>query len=170
MLRLPYWVNAADLAIYRPLTTVSFAVDWFIGRGLPWVFHAMNVLEHGVASVLVYLLLAELAAPAAAFAGALVFAVHPVHVEAVANVVGRAEVMSAIFYLWALLLWARAPRPGLRQVAAVSGLYLLMPRSDAGASGCRPCDDTPAARSRSCSPAPWPSPAAWCCASACSAA
>jgi len=109
--QLPYWHN---LAIYRPLTTLSFAVDWLLSRGYPWYFHAINVLEHGAVCALVFLLLAELFSPAAALAGALLFAVHPVHVEAVTNVVGRAEVVSALFYLGAILIWVRGgsrPRP-----------------------------------------------------------
>ncbi len=122
--RLPYWHDAADLAIYRPFTTLSFAVDWFVSRGYAWYFHAINILEHGVVTALACLLLAELFTPAAALAGALVFAVHPVHVEAVANVVGRAEIVSGIFYLGALLVWVRGgsrSTPG--RVAAIAVMY-----------------------------------------------
>lgn len=122
--RLPYWHDAADLAIYRPFTTLSFAVDWFVGHGYASYFHAINIVEHGVVTALACLLLAELFAPAAALAGALVFAVHPVHVEAVANVVGRAEIVSGIFYLGALLVWVRGgSRPAPGRVAAIAAMY-----------------------------------------------
>ncbi len=122
--RLPYWHDAADLAIYRPFTTLSFAVDWFVSHGYAWYFHAINIVEHGAVTALACLLLAELFAPAAALAGALVFAVHPVHVEAVANVVGRAEIVSGIFYLGALLLWVRGgSRPTPARVAAIAVMY-----------------------------------------------
>jgi len=60
-----------------------------------------------VASVLAWRLLREWLAPLAALAGALLFAVHPLHVEAVANVVGRAELMMTAFVLGALLLHRR---------------------------------------------------------------
>ncbi|MBX6362736.1 MAG: hypothetical protein IRZ00_02610 [Gemmatimonadetes bacterium] len=123
----PYWAGGgAELGLYRPLTSVSFGVDWLLGGAAPAWFHAVNVLWHAAASTLSFLLLAELFPPAAAFAGALLFAVHPVHVEAVANVVGRAEPMSAAFFLGAALLWMRsgAALPA-RRLAAVASLYAL---------------------------------------------
>jgi hypothetical protein len=58
--------------------------------------------------VMVWFLAAELLAPGAALGAALLFAVHPVHVEAVANVVGRSECMAAFFLLAALLAHRRA--------------------------------------------------------------
>jgi hypothetical protein len=69
--------------------------------------HAVNILWHAAASVLVWFLAAELLAPAAALGAALLFAVHPVHVEAVSNVVGRSELMAAAFVLAALLAHRR---------------------------------------------------------------
>ncbi|NIP96229.1 MAG: hypothetical protein GWO24_23480, partial [Akkermansiaceae bacterium] len=61
---------------------------------------------------------------AGALAGALVFAVHPVHVEAVANVVGRAEVLSSVFYLLSCLLFVRWREGlGVGRTAALCGLY-----------------------------------------------
>lgn len=123
---LPYWRNSPDLALYRPFTTLSFAVDWFVSRGYAWYFHAINTAEHAAATAVVALLLAELFPPSAAFAGALLFALHPVHVEAVANLVGRAEVVSAIFYLGAILIWVRGgSRPKPWRVAGVVGCYIV---------------------------------------------
>ena len=87
----PYWLQYGTL--YRPLTTLSFGLDWAIGGGAPWPFHLMNVLWHALASALVVrLALRWLPAVAAGLAG-VAFAVHPVHVEAVCNGVGRSEVM-----------------------------------------------------------------------------
>ena len=87
----PYWLQYGTL--YRPLTTLAFGIDWAIGGGAPWVFHAMNVLWHAAASALVVrLALRWLPAVAAGLAG-IAFAVHPVHVEAVCNAVGRSELM-----------------------------------------------------------------------------
>ena len=81
----------------------------------------MNVLWHVAATLLVFALAAELLAPAAALAAALVFAVHPVHVEAVANSVGRLELMTAVWVLAALL----AHRRGSRLAPAFYALALL---------------------------------------------
>src|SRR5690606_29986906 len=88
----PYWpAGGQELAIWRPLTTLSFAVDWALSSGAPLWFHLTNVLWHAAACGLAFLLLSALFTTPAALAGALIFAVHPVHAEAVANVVGRAE-------------------------------------------------------------------------------
>jgi tetratricopeptide (TPR) repeat protein len=126
----PYWpVAGQELAIWRPLTTLSFAIDWALSGGAAAWFHLVNVLWHVAACILVLRLLRELFAPPAALAGALLFAVHPVHVEAVANVVGRGDVMAAVFALAACLLWIRRPdqetRPAARTVIAASALFAL---------------------------------------------
>ena len=128
----PYW-NAPGLTggLYRPITTLSFAVDRALAGGFrPAWFHAVNVLLHGAIAALVVLLALRLGLPAWAglFAGAL-FAVHPVHVEAVASVVGRSEILAAGFGLGAILCGAAARRdPGRRgRVAAwaAAALFLL---------------------------------------------
>src|SRR5437667_2723237 len=95
----PYWGDE----FYRPLTVLSFAVDWTVSGGRAGWLHLMNALWHGVASVLVALLLARALSPAAALAGGLLFALHPVHTEAVAGLVGRAEVLAAAGMFGAVL-------------------------------------------------------------------
>lgn len=86
-------------ALYRPLTELTFALDWAISGGDPRFFHVVNTLLHGVTTGLVFLLARGGLGVLGAGAAALVFAVHPVHVEAVANVVGRAEVLAAALAL-----------------------------------------------------------------------
>ena len=103
----PYWPAAVGGGQYRPLAIASFALDWWLSGGDPRWLHAVNVLWHVAASVLVWFLAAELLAPAAALGAALLFALHPVHVEAVANVVGRSECMAAVFVLAAMLAHRR---------------------------------------------------------------
>jgi hypothetical protein len=104
----PYWPReASDAGVYRPLAIASYALDWALTDGSARWMHALNILWHAAAAVLVWYLAAQLLAPAGAVAAALLFAVHPVHVEAVANVVGRAECMAAVFVLAALLAHRR---------------------------------------------------------------
>ena len=104
----PYWPPPSQGGQYRPLGTISFAIDWVAGGGDPRWFHLTNVLWHAAAGLLVWFLAIELLAPAAALIAALLFAVHPVHVEAVSNVVGRLEPMAAVFVLGALLAHRKA--------------------------------------------------------------
>ncbi len=92
----PYWPRAVGGGLYRPVPLASYAIDWQLG-GVAWWFHAVNVAWHAGASVAVAWLARRWSGDRAALAAGLLFAVHPVHVEAVANVVGRAELMVALF-------------------------------------------------------------------------
>jgi hypothetical protein len=105
----PFWPRQLTVeggGLYRPLVSGSFALEWRAWGRSPFPFHLVNVLGHGLVSVLVLLLAFSLSGKMrAGVAGGLIFAVHPVHVEAVANVVGRAEIMAALFYLSGCLLF-----------------------------------------------------------------
>jgi tetratricopeptide (TPR) repeat protein len=102
----PYWnVSRHERTLYRPLTSATFRLDHTLAGGLrPGLFHLVNAVLHGLATWLVarlaLLLIGGTAAPL--FAG-LLFAVHPVHVEAVAGIVGRAEILAAAGVLGTLL-------------------------------------------------------------------
>jgi len=101
-----YWPGSREgTGLYRPVTIASFQLDWRLWNGHPAGFHAVNVLLHAGVSVLVLLLLGALTGPLPATLGAAVFAAHPVHVEAVANVVGRSELLAALGVLGACLLF-----------------------------------------------------------------
>ena len=130
----PYW-SGPGFGLYRPLVTLSFAVDWFLSNGNAVWFHALNAVWHGLASVALFALLAAWFSTPGALAGALLFAVHPVHVEAVANVVGRAELMAGAFSFAACALWAHERPRGrsvrLWLVLALFGLALLCKESSA---------------------------------------
>lgn len=118
----PYWTADGEaLGLYRPLVTLGFAVDWALSGGSAAWFHAVNLLWNALGSVLVFLLLRRFFDAGAALAGALLFAVHPVHTEAVANVVGRAELMAATLSLGAGLVWLGARGPG--RVAGSAALF-----------------------------------------------
>ncbi len=102
-----YWPEVTKAGQYRPLTIASFALDWSVSHGSTAWLHAVNVGWHVLACLLVWRLLTTMLSPGGAILGALVFAVHPVHVEAVANLVGRSELMCAAFVLAALLAHRR---------------------------------------------------------------
>jgi len=90
----PYWPANLGGLVYRPLPVASYAIDWQL-HSAAW-FHAVNLLWHATAAVAVAALARRWVSATAAFAAGLIFAVHPVHVEAVASVVGRAELMTAV--------------------------------------------------------------------------
>jgi protein O-mannosyl-transferase len=124
----PYWpvAHGVELGLWRPVTTAVLGLTHVIGGGAPIVFHAVNVIAHVGASLLLLLLLLELMSAGAALVGALVFAVHPVHVEAVANVVGVAEVVSTVAVLAACLVHVRSgSRSGWRIALGLGALYAV---------------------------------------------
>ncbi len=98
------------IALYRPLSQWSLLVNWglnaaLLGRGdVAWTFHAVNVMLHALASVLAFVWLARLGlSRTVALVAALLFAVHPIHSEAVANVTGRSEPQALVLGLFFLL-------------------------------------------------------------------
>ena len=123
-----YWPASFGGGAYRPLTQVGFALQWAIGGGEPWVFHLASILLYAAVCVLVLQLARRLLPPVAALATAALFAVHPVHVEPVAMVVGQSELLVALATIGAVLLYLRARErasaPGPRTVAALAALFL----------------------------------------------
>lgn len=117
----PYWPGNLSGAMYRPLSVSTFALDWLVGP--PAWFHAVNLLWHAGACVVVAALAHRWAGQGAALVAGLLFAVHPVHVEAVANVVGRNELMAALFTL--LALYAALVRGSVAWSGAALALGLL---------------------------------------------
>jgi tetratricopeptide (TPR) repeat protein len=100
-------------AYYRPLVTVSYALDARWSGVRPFGYHATNVALHAVACVLLWALLRRLAfGGALSAAGALVFAVHPVVASAVAWIPGRNDVLLAVFAVAAWLTFARGRASG----------------------------------------------------------
>ena len=96
-----YWPPWLGAAMYRPLPIASYAIDWQT-QSVVWM-HAVNLLWHAGASVAVAVLLQRLSdSDRGALLGGVIFAVHPLHVEAVANIVGRAELMAALFTVLAV--------------------------------------------------------------------
>ncbi len=116
-----YWPPEMGGGMYRPLTVASYAIDWLVARAA-W-FHAVNLLWHAGTSVAVAALARRWAGDNAALAAGLVFAVHPVHVEAVANIAGRAELMAALFAV--LAVYAALARDRIGWSALAGALALL---------------------------------------------
>lgn len=108
---------------YRPLQALTYAVDYRVWGLLPAGFRLTNVAWHAVTAALLYAVgVRVIGVATAALLAALVFAVHPIHVEAVAYVAGRSDPLSAAFMLGAVLAFVRGDRAG-RIVSA--GLYFL---------------------------------------------
>ena len=108
--------------LYRPLVSSSYAIEWWLHGDKPWIFHAVNILLHalvaaGVAEFTRRALRGAASANAAALIAGSVFALHPIHIEAVANIVGRAELACDVSLLASLIVLCRRPLTTARAVA-----------------------------------------------------
>jgi len=104
----PYWPRAFGASLWRPVALASFALDYRVSERPAW-FHAVNVLWAAAAAGALTLLACSIAGTGAGLITGLLFASHPVHVEAFAGVVGRAELIAAFCYAVALLCALRVP-------------------------------------------------------------
>lgn len=131
LLTSPYWGDRSAAGLYRPLTSLSFAIQGALHGMTPFGFHLVNVILHAVASVLVASVAARLSGSRfVAAASGILFAAHPIHTEAVAGIVGRAEILATCGVLVALRVAlapaaSRGSRVGPRAVFAL-GLVLAM--------------------------------------------
>src|SRR5207302_7473148 len=100
------WLEPGAVPQYYPLTFTSLWLDHHLWGVQALAYHLVNVLLHGLDAILVWVIGRRLALPGAWFVAA-VFAVHPVHVESVAWVTERKNVLSGALYLGALLTYLR---------------------------------------------------------------
>jgi tetratricopeptide (TPR) repeat protein len=97
--------------LYHPLVLVSYALEYRLFRLNPAAYHGTNLVLHIINTMLVFWLFLLLYEDGAlAFAVALLFGIHPMHVESVAWISERKDVLYAFFYLLSLVLYVRAAR------------------------------------------------------------
>ena len=100
-------------ATYVPLTMLSFMIEYHLFGENPFVFHLTNIMLHALVTVLIFCLGRLMGAGAlASVTAALIFGVHPQHVESVAWITERKDVLYALFYVLALLFYVRYTRNG----------------------------------------------------------
>jgi hypothetical protein len=126
------WWQATSHGGLRPLLNLSYTLNWIAGGGVVRL-HACNLLIHLVATACVFSLarsfLHRCAAgievdPTAAWA-ALLFAVHPLHSEAVTYISGRSTSLMTVFYLGALVYYVRAGEGRRHHRLGALGLFIL---------------------------------------------
>lgn len=114
-------LRTTHAANWHPLAWWSLMLDGTLGGGQPWAFHLTGILLHAANALLLLELLVR--ATGKAWRGgfvALVFAVHPLHVESVTWVSERKDVLCTFFWLLAMLAWlAYARRPSTRRYLLV---------------------------------------------------
>ena len=92
----PYWPPPWHQELYRPVVTIGHALQYTLGAGGPLLFRLVSYLLYALAALGVLALARRVLPVGLAVGVALLFAAHPVHVEAVALAVGQGELLVAI--------------------------------------------------------------------------
>ena len=115
----------SGLISYRPLTALTFFMDYALYRETPAGYHLTNVLLHLLTVGLVFALARTLLPnPAGAFMAALLFGVHPIQSEAVNCIGYRSDLLATLFILTALLTYRHAVAAYPRRVPLAGGVSL----------------------------------------------
>lgn len=94
---------------YRPLCVLTYRWNYALHELQPWGYHLVNVILHALISIL-YFKVSQKFVPHSKRVAKIcsyLFAVHPIHTEAVTGVVGRAELLSSVFFLMAILTYTK---------------------------------------------------------------
>ena len=121
------WFSPGDMrheGHYWPIVYTTFYLEHKLWGLDPFGYHVVNLLLHLVNSLLVWRLMSRLAVPGG-WLIAVVFAVHPVHVESVAWIIERKDLLSGLFYLAAFLTWTRfAETPTVKRYLLALALFV----------------------------------------------
>lgn len=91
---------------YRPISMVSFALDYSIWRYNPFGYHLTNLILNSFVCILIFNFIKSFSTPNIAFWSAFLFAVHPVHCDAVSWVMARGDILSTLFMVLSLYLYS----------------------------------------------------------------
>ncbi|KAF2077466.1 hypothetical protein CYY_001239 [Polysphondylium violaceum] len=149
--------SISDKTLFRPLTTISFRLN-FLSNGLePFIYHFWNIFLHCLNSIYVFVLSFilvtsfpttssnskeitslipakskferlssfSIADEISCLIAGLIFAVHPIHTEAVSSVYGRSELLGTTFYILSLFTFVRGIMGGNGHLGKTMVLFLL---------------------------------------------
>jgi tetratricopeptide (TPR) repeat protein len=118
-----YWQGLHSTGLYRPLVGFSYLLNARISGVYSPAFRIVNLILHILISILLYKLAIKLkAGKITAIFASMIYAVHPLHTEAVIPTCGRAELLCAFFILTGLISFIKIIRKTGKRV-----LYILPP-------------------------------------------
>ncbi len=127
MLTSPFWPPPLNQELYRPFTSLLLALEFALGGGDPLLFRVASYLFYAATAVGVFILAGRLLPRNIALAMGLLFAAHPVHVEAVALGVGQSELLVGLLGLIMTIRYVDRRRQGtleFRDWALLGALYV----------------------------------------------
>jgi hypothetical protein len=121
-------VNFPSGGAYRPLSEECLALETLLFGAHPWGFHLISLLLHTLATLLTFALVRALLPPRplVAFCAGLIFALHPIHADALFWLPARAELLSTVCYLASLILYLRGKGPQARRAPTILALLLFL--------------------------------------------
>lgn len=113
---------------HHPLTMLSFALNYAISGLNAWSYHLVNLLLHLINSILVFRLAMLLSGrnTIIAFTTALLFGIHPMHVESVAWVPERKDVLYGLSFLAGLITYTKYTDTGSRRQYTLAIIFLVL--------------------------------------------
>ena len=127
----PFWGFATPEAVnqtnfYRPIQTVLYTLAYGWGGLDPVPGHVTSIALHTLASMLVYLICIELGlVPGLSLLAAALFAVHPIHTEAVAWIAATPDLACGVFYFASFLAFLKSESGAKKDWLIASALLLL---------------------------------------------
>jgi protein O-mannosyl-transferase len=112
--RQSYWGSVGPADTYRPLSLSFLYLERTLFGEVVMPYHLVSLGLHAIVSMMVMVVVGRLAGRAIGWTTALIFAVHPVHAEAVGMVYGQLELISGFFVLLTVALYIEARREGFR--------------------------------------------------------
>jgi Flp pilus assembly protein TadD len=113
--------------LYRPVRYVSYMLDYWLWGLKPAGYHVANILYHGIAGFILFLVLVELAGNRlAALAGTVLFISHPVLTDSVTYISGRRDVLVGLFYLLSFYCFIRYRKEPRLWYAVLTGIFFLL--------------------------------------------
>ncbi len=123
-----YWPPADSGELYRPLSIAWLTIQWQLGGGHELLFRLCSLAAYGASCLAVWAVLKRVAPLPAAWVGAALFAVHPVHVEALVEAVSQSELIVAALLCWGVAWHIDANRGtrGIRATASAESLLFVV--------------------------------------------
>lgn len=106
----PFWPEAGATGHHRPMMTLTLALEWAMGGGAVITYKIISLTLHAAAALALFIMAVEFLPVGWAAAAALGFAVHPVHVEAVAIAINQGELLIGLGYTLLLTWYIRLRR------------------------------------------------------------
>lgn len=113
---------------YHPLTMLTLSINYMISGEDAWSYHALNLLLHLINCFLIFQLAMALSNrnPVVAFTTAILFGIHPMHVESVAWVAERKDVLYGLFFIAGLITYTKFVDTGSRREYTLTIVLLIL--------------------------------------------